>query len=79
MSIFCRTHIAVGHRIQGGSPGPLRLPSAAGGGGGGSGLGGRGGSGDGGCFVGVDSGNGGGGSGIGGKNVSFIVSLMLFQ
>ena len=30
MSIFCRTHIAVGHRIQGGRPGPLRLPSAAG-------------------------------------------------
>ena len=29
MSIFCRTHIAVGHRIQGGRPGPLRLPSAA--------------------------------------------------
>ncbi len=24
MSIFCRTHITVGHRIQGGSPGPLR-------------------------------------------------------
>ncbi len=22
MSIFCRTHIAVGHRIQGGSPDP---------------------------------------------------------
>ena len=30
MYIFCRTHIAVGHRIQGGRPGPLRLPSAAG-------------------------------------------------
>ena len=30
MSIFCRTHIAVRHRIQGGRPGPLRLPSAAG-------------------------------------------------
>ena len=29
LSIFCRTHIAVGHRIQGGRPGPLRLPSAA--------------------------------------------------
>ncbi len=29
MSIFCWTHIAVGHRIQGGRPGPLRLPSAA--------------------------------------------------
>ena len=29
MSIFCRTHSAVGHRIQGGRPGPLRLPSAA--------------------------------------------------
>ena len=29
VSIFCRTHIAVGHRIQGGRPGPLRLPSAA--------------------------------------------------
>ena len=29
--IFCRTHIAVGHGIQGGRPGPLRLPSAAGG------------------------------------------------
>ena len=28
--IFCQTHIAVGHRIQGGRPGPLRLPSAAG-------------------------------------------------
>ena len=28
MSIFCRTHIAVGHRIQGGSPGPLRLKYA---------------------------------------------------
>ena len=26
--IFCRTHIAVGHRIQGGSPGPLRLKYA---------------------------------------------------
>ena len=25
MAIFCRTHITVGHRIQGGSPGPLRL------------------------------------------------------
>ena len=23
--IFCRIHIAVGHRIQRGSPGPLRL------------------------------------------------------
>ena len=29
VSIFCRTHNAVGHRIQGGRPGPLRLPSAA--------------------------------------------------
>ena len=29
VSIFCRTHIAVGHRIQGGRPGPLRLRSAA--------------------------------------------------
>ena len=28
--IFCRAHIAVGHRIQRGRPGPLRLPSAAG-------------------------------------------------
>ena len=28
VSIFCRTHIAVGHRIQGGSPGPLRLKYA---------------------------------------------------
>ena len=28
MSIFCQTHIAVGHRIQGGSPGPLRLKYA---------------------------------------------------
>ena len=27
LSIFCRTHIAVGHRFQGGRPGPLRLPS----------------------------------------------------
>ena len=25
VSIFCRTHIAVGHRIQRGSPGPLLL------------------------------------------------------
>ena len=32
MSIFFWTHIAVGHRIQGGRPGPLQLPSAAGGG-----------------------------------------------
>ena len=30
VSIFCRTHIAVGHRIQWGRPGPLQLPSAAG-------------------------------------------------
>ena len=29
VSIFCWTHIAVGHRIQGGRPGPLRLPSTA--------------------------------------------------
>ena len=29
VSIFRRTHIAVGHRILGGRPGPLRLPSAA--------------------------------------------------
>ena len=29
VSIFCRTHTAVGHRIQGGRPGPLRLRSAA--------------------------------------------------
>ena len=28
VSIFCRTHIAVGHRIQGGSPGPLQLKYA---------------------------------------------------
>ena len=28
--IFCWTHIAVGHGIQGGRPGPLRLRSAAG-------------------------------------------------
>ena len=27
-SVFCRTHIAVGHRIQGGSPDPLRLKYA---------------------------------------------------
>ena len=30
VSIFCRTHIAVGHRIQWGSPGPLRLKYAVG-------------------------------------------------
>ena len=29
VSIFCRTHIAVGHRIQGGRPGPLWLRSVA--------------------------------------------------
>ena len=29
-SVFCRTHIAGGHRIQGGSPGPLRLKYAVG-------------------------------------------------
>ena len=29
VSIFCRTHIAVGHRIQEGRPGPLWLRSAA--------------------------------------------------
>ena len=28
MSIVCRTHIAVGHRVHGGSPGPLRLKYA---------------------------------------------------
>ena len=28
MSIFCQTHIAVGHRIQGGRPGHLRLKYA---------------------------------------------------
>ena len=28
VSIFCRTHIAVGHRIQGGRPGPLWLKYA---------------------------------------------------
>ncbi len=28
VSIFCRTHIAVGHRIQGESPGPLQLKYA---------------------------------------------------
>ena len=30
VSILCRTHIAVGHRIQSGSPGPLRLKYAVG-------------------------------------------------
>ena len=29
VSLFCRTHIAIGHRILGGRPGPHRLPSAA--------------------------------------------------
>ena len=29
LSIFCQTHIAVGHGIQGGRLGPLRLRSAA--------------------------------------------------
>ena len=28
VSISCRTHIAVGHRIQGGNPGPIRLKYA---------------------------------------------------
>ena len=30
VSIFCQTHNAVGHRIQGGRPGPLRLKYAVG-------------------------------------------------
>ncbi len=30
ITIFCRTHTAVGHKIQGGSPGRLRVRYAVG-------------------------------------------------